>query len=419
MTTDHMSIIGPPEPLRHLMGLRYGQIMVMALACVIAVGLSLLLHGALGAIGAVLVIAMGLMAAWIPWNGRHCDEWLSVIAWHGHARLMAKRALVVRVDDAGLVWATSTVTKYIGLEVEPLALQSYEERSQRTQAFAYAIAATLSTHSSLSDISWTISTQVRDPRANSARWVRCHRQGSAQSLLDCYRETLHEGHVETMAQHIVMALSAPPLDGEGLEAAVKTLEAELNGTGIRLHNLDAADSGAWLSSLTGASVRGGDVGLSVDPRWGAAKSGGTTFVAYWVEQFPSSGIGPELFADLFVRHGGVSLQVTMRHMDAATALRRVRSRRTSSIADATMRRRAGFLASTKAQHLEDERQRRESRYASGEAGMVLSVIIMMREDEERNTEMVASLQAKGVGLRRLNGEHAQRLAAFMDPGMNQ
>jgi hypothetical protein len=222
-----------------------------------------------------------------------------------------------------------------------------------------------------------------------------------------------------MAQHIVMALSAPPLGGEGLDAAVKTLEAELNGTGITLHNLDAADSGAWLSSLTGASVRGGDVALSVAPSWGAARSGDTACVAYWVEQFPSSGIGPELFADLFVRHGGVSLQVTMRHMDAATALRRVRSRRTSSIADATMRRRAGFLASTKAQHLEDERQRRESRYASGEAGMALSVIIMMREDEERNTEMVASLQAKGVGLRRLNGEHAQRLAAFMDPGMNQ
>ena len=419
MTTDHVSVIGPPEIKRHLMGLRYGQIAVMASACLMAVTLAMMVHGSFGAVGAIAFLVAGLVASWMPIQGRYVDEWVITVAMFWLARLLTRCDLVVSVDHTGLAHGPMMSTRYVALEVEPLALQSFEERSLRTKSFAHGVGATLAAHQSLAEISWTILTEARDPREQSARWVRCHGHTDEPSLLDLYRETLHEGHVVTLRQRIVMALSTTPASEADVPMALATLESELVSNGLRIRALDAGETRAWLSTLTHAAIHGDDVVLNPSSRWSAARFRDVNLVSFWVEQFPIGGMGPELFAELFVHQPGISLHVTMRHIDPAAALRRIRSRRTGSIADATMRRRAGFLASTKAQQLEEERLRRESRYASGEAGIALNVTIMTRGDGEARNALIASLHAKGVQLRRLNGEHAQRARALLDPGMSR
>jgi len=91
----------------------------------------------------------------------------------------------------------------------------------------------------------------------------------------------------------------------------------------------------------------------------------------------------------------------------------VRAKRTGSIAEGELRQRAGFLASTKAEQEEMQRHRREQRYAQGEDGVRVSVIVVQRDKAPISEDVGKHLQSRGMRVTRCNGEHGQVAAMLL------
>ena len=409
---EHVFTIGPAEVRRHLMGMRLGQIYLTAVACLLAFLATRLTHGIIATLSAVLVIALGLIAAWLPLRRYAADQWMA-IAWSFLvATLSLARPLRATIDGSGIVLCDGIGVIYVELNFESIALESSALRLERTTTFASAVAATLSTHRALSGISWTLSTHDRDPREASARWVRCFAHDGPVSAKAHYANLLHEGTLKTLCQRIVVSLSSSPSDTEELVVAAHALMAALEGCGVTTRVLSGAEAQSWLCELTGATREPDKLSLKIQPTWCQALIGEQALAAFWLERFPIGSFGPDLLADLCLLRSGLVLRVSVSVVESASALRSVRAKRTGSIAESELRQRAGFLASTKAEHEELQRYRREQRYAQGEAGVRVSVIVVQRDITPIGDDVATHLEGRGVRVRRLNGEHGQVAATL-------
>ena len=407
---EHVFTIGPAEVRRHLMGMRLGQIYLTAVACLLAFLATRLTHGIIATLSAVLVIALGLIAAWLPLRRYAADQWIA-IAWSFLvAKVSLARPLRATIDEAGIVHCDGVATVYLELTFSSIALEDSALRLQRTTAFASALTATLSTHRALRELSWTLTTQARDPREASARWVRRHAHDAPISAKERYADLLQEGSLETLRQRIVVSLSSSPWDSDVLVAAARSLGSALQGCAVSARVLSAHGAQSWLRELTGATCERDSCGLKIESAWGHARIGEYTLTAFWLERFPIGFFGPDLLGDLCLLRSDLIVRVSI---EAASALRSVRAKRTGSIAEGELRQRAGFLASTKAEQEEMQRHRREQRYAQGEDGVRVSVIVVQRDKAPISEDVAKHLQSRGMRVTRCNGEHGQVAAMLL------
>ena len=410
---EHVFTIGPAEVRRHLMGMRLGQIYLTAVACLLAFLATRLTHGIIATLSAVLVIALGLIAAWLPLRRYAADQWIA-IAWSFLvAKVSLARPLRATIDEAGIVHCDGVATVYLELTFSSIALEDSALRLQRTTAFASALTATLSTHRALRELSWTLTTQARDPREASARWVRRHAHDAPISAKERYADLLQEGSLETLRQRIVVSLSSSPWDSDVLVAAARSLGSALQGCAVSARVLSAHGAQSWLRELTGATCERDSCGLKIESAWGHARIGEYTLTAFWLERFPIGFFGPDLLGDLCLLRSDLIVRVSISVAEAASALRSVRAKRTGSIAEGELRQRAGFLASTKAEQEEMQRHRREQRYAQGEDGVRVSVIVVQRDKAPISEDVAKHLQSRGMRVTRCNGEHGQVAAMLL------
>lgn len=412
--------LGPPEASRQILGLRLGQIALVASVCLLALVPLKMGMGSGGLVTAGLIVVIGIAATWIRVHDRHLDQWVGLVVQHHYGRYRFRRPLRSELDDHGNLVHGGLVSSFLRLEFESLHLNTFDVREQRSSSFARAVATTLQAHCKLEGASWTIYTDARDPRSKSARWIRRHSHHPTDQAAVAYRELLHEGECETLRQRVVLSFTSSLAHRRDLENAEAMVRRELAACGVGAYPLEPEATTQWITALSGAKASGRSIILSLTPRWHAVTSGGQSLVATWVQRYPAGGVGPDLFADACLLGPGISMTVSLRLITAAAALRKVRSRRTGSMADATLRARAGFLESSKESLREQDRQRRESRYATGESGVLVRTFFVARNDlnggsqgpPDATASVASHLRGRGVEAKKLHGCHEQIIAAL-------
>jgi len=155
---------------------------------------------------------------------------------------------------------------------------------------------------------------------------------------------------------------------------------------------------------------------AMDAQWGRLRADGTWHVTYWVAEWPRTDVAPDFLGPLLlcsdVRR---SVAVLMEPQAPGHAARRVEQARTADIADAELRRRAGFLATARRRREEEVLARREVELADGHGQYRFSGYVTVTAgdadalDEACGRVEQAAAQA-GLELRRCYGDQARAFA---------
>ena len=160
----------------------------------------------------------------------------------------------------------------------------------------------------------------------------------------------------------------------------------------------------------------------MEESWGTLRTDATWHAAYWVAEWPRAEVSSGFLLPVLV-DGGVrrTLSVTMAPVAPLRAVRRAEHERTSSAADAELRRRHGFAVTARARHEHAGSVRREAELAAGHAAYRFSgylVVTAGSEDElERDCGRVEQAAALAqLELHRCYGTQQAVFAATLPSG---
>ncbi len=424
--------LGPLERRGTVAGWRAGQVGLVAASCTLAglvvacstAGPALLL--------AVVLVGGGVLGATLPVAGRPCDEWLpSLLA---HLRRRGPRRLVcVDVDavaspagEVGVIRHRSgALSCILGLDSTGISLLDAATRSRRVDGMAAALGALAREGSAIDRVGWTASARRLATAEVLGDLRRRGELGTPAAA--SYRALLEAVAPVALERQVLLALRTGPGRGaadEGARAsglvdeAANVVQALSDAGHRRAVMLDAAAVIAELERRHGMAGPDGRVVLDAEARFDELVLGARRATAFWVAEWPRHDVTAELLAPLLLADERRTVSVVMEPVRPSAALRRAATAKTSQVADAELRRRAGFLQDRSQQRRGAHVAEREAELVDGHASLRVAGFVTVEVGEEDDLDAavaeteLAAAQARLV-LRRLQGDHGRGVAAAL------
>jgi len=423
--------LGPLERRGTVAGWRAGQVGVVAAAGALAGLVVAWSTSGPALLAAVVLVAGGGLAATLPIAGRSCDEWIPSLAAHvrrrGPRRLLAVD--VVGVEAAGrsvgvVRHRSGALSCVLALDSTGISLLDAATRSRRVEGMSAAIGALAREGCVVERVGWTASARRRTTDEVLGDLRRRGDLGTPAAT--AYRSLLEAVAPVALDRQVLLSLRSGagrgPAD-EGARASALLDEAANVATAL-------ADAGHRRATLLGpdevttelerrhcAIGPDGAVVLDGEAAFGDVALEGRRTVAFWVAQWPRHDVTAELLAPLLLADERRTVSVVMEPVRPSAALRRAATAKTSEVADAEIRRRAGFLQDRSQQRRGAHVAEREAELVDGHASLRVAGFVAVEVGDEdveagvAEAELAAS-QARLV-LRRLQGDHGRGVVATL------
>lgn len=450
------------EPLERrglLLGLGFGQVALLAVALLLAIGFVAALPGAGGfAAGAVTLVAGGVLCR--PIAGRPPAQWLSVLAAFGARRRVAAERppsppslrLPARTFAAGtylcelpavdgqpaigalLDEKSGTAAALLRARGGPFCLLDEREKEHRLAAWAGVLESVSAGRSSLARLQWC---QWAVPADGSPLLAHLQASGDPDSAGAAGHALLLERAAQRAWRHetlLVVAVKCrgrrasrdlrrrPRPSAEGAEALrneVRALRAQMRSAGFVCEGvMDAAGAaralGSFLVRGTGDSAGAFPWPLAVEEHWSEVRIDGSWHRTYWVAEWPRSRVGPDFLSPLLVGTARRSFSVVMAPLPPDKAAREAEAARTAQAADEQLRAQGGFLPTARHRRQSEALEGRETELADGRGAFEISGYVAVSAAdkpalEEAAAELERAAGAAKLSLRLLYGQQREAL----------
>lgn len=451
---------GPRDRRGLVAGARTPQVALVASSLVAAVGLVRAVHGAAGGTAAFALVVAGAAVSFVPLRGRTADEWVPVVArFAATVALGRRRSVVARGEprrgarppgpfsrlelcevEAGAVDGPfgalhdarqATWTAVLSLGSGSFALLGEDERARKVAAWAGVLASVSGERSSLHRLQWIERTLPDRGEALRAHLERSGADGARSpgvaAARASYEELLASEGSGVLRHELLLACTvraprtAPGVVGD----AVARLEQRCRDASIPVDGvLSRAGLGALLRRTFDALPGSGPVAWpwpsAVEVSWSSLRTDGTWHATYWISEWPRTEVANDFLLPLLVGcPERRSVSVVMAGVPAGRAMRAAEHARTSTAADAELRRRHGFATSARRHREHEAVVRREDELAEGHAAYRFSGYVTVTVTDPSSlegacarVEQAASLSR--VELRRLYGAQGEA-ATFTIP----
>ena len=154
--------------------------------------------------------------------------------------------------------------------------------------------------------------------------------------------------------------------------------------------------------------------MATDEAWAAVRADDAWLATFWVAEWPRLDVGPDFLSPLLLAGGCRAVSVVMAPVDPQRAVREAGSARTADLADEELRRRAGFVPSTRRRREAEGVVQREVELADGHgeyrfSGYVTVVGADRKGLEVACAEVEQAARRAHLELRRLYGRQAEAL----------
>jgi hypothetical protein len=161
--------------------------------------------------------------------------------------------------------------------------------------------------------------------------------------------------------------------------------------------------------------------MAVEERWSSVRVDDRWHATYWIAEWPRVDVGADFLSPLLLVGGARTVSVTMAPVPPDRALREVHSARTANMADAELRRRAGFLSTAHHRREAEGALHRETELADGHGdyrfcGYVSVGAPSPLELDAACAELEQAAQQSHLELRRLHGQQRDALSWTMPLG---
>jgi hypothetical protein len=158
--------------------------------------------------------------------------------------------------------------------------------------------------------------------------------------------------------------------------------------------------------------------MAVDEQWASVHIDDRWHATYWIAEWPRLEVGADFLAPLLRVGGTRAVAVTMAPVAPGRAVREVESARTADIADAELRRRAGFVATARHHRAAEGAERREAELADGHGDYRFSGYVSVSAPSPREldgvcAELEQAARQSHLELRRLYGQQREALTWTM------
>ena len=424
--------LGPLERRGHVAGWRAGQVGLVAAACALA-GLVVAWSSAGPALlAAAVLVAGGVLGATLPVAGRSCDEWLPSL--FAHLRRRGSRTLLeVEVIEGAIGGQPAGVVRHrsgalsciLALDSSGITLLDVATRTRRVEGMAAALGALAREGSIIDRVGWTASARRLSTSEVLADLRRRGELGTPAAA--SYRSLLEVVAPVALDRQVLLSLRSSLGRAGGDEAtrmaglldeAANVATALADAGHRRAMLLTPAQVAAELERDHAAAGPEGHVVLRATARFGDLAFGDRRAVTWWVAEWPRHDVTAELLAPLLLADERRTVSVVMEPVRPSAALRRAATAKTSEVADAEIRRRAGFLQDRSQQRRGAHVAEREAELVDGHASLRIAGFVRCEvadgEDLEgcaAETELAAA-QARLV-LRRLQGDHGRGVVATL------
>ncbi len=445
----HHYRFGPRDRRGLVAGARASQVVVSSASLVGAVALLRAVHGTPGGTAAFALVVSGLAAAFVPVRGRTADEWLPVAVRFAASCVLGRRRTVVadgspspgarppgpfaRLELCELSspavggpfgavhdGRAATFTAVLSLGADSFALLGEEDRARRVAAWSGVLAAVSGASSSIHRLQWIERTL---PDRGEAMWRHLARRGcasasspGASAARRSYEELLDEEGTGLLRHELFLACTvrAGRSAGGALGEQVAQLERRCRAAAIPVDGVLSRTGLATLlrrsfDVLPGSGLSAWPWPSAVEVSWSALRTDGTWHATYWIAEWPRSDVASDFLLPLLVGcPERRSVSVVMASVPPRRAIRAAEHARTSTTADADLRRRHGFATSARRHREHEAVMRRESELAEGHAAYRFSGYVTVTvadpgalEGACARVEQAAALSR--VELRRLYG----------------
>ena len=389
------------------------------------------------------------------------------------ARLEVVEAATAGSRAIGAVHDTrqGTLTAVCSLGGESFALLAEEERSRRVGAWSAVLASVARERAALHRLQW-VSRTLPDPREQlrragpsarspaarvaagrasagsgtpghgteiEARGAHAPRRDAMAVAAQSYATLVRLEAEHALRHELLLAVTvrvrSARAGGTGLAEAAAVLADEVDSMERRCREAGLPVDGALSPvGLRAALRRGLEVRSRTGPRpthpwpavleerWTSARTDGTWHATFWIAEWPRTDVGSDFLLPLLLGCSERrSISVVMSPIAPLRAVRAAEHARTSTVADAELRRRHGFAVTARARHEHDAVVRRESELAEGHAGYRFSGYVTVsapgRAELERacgRVEQAAALAR--LELLRLYGSQAEALCCTLPIG---
>jgi hypothetical protein len=447
------------EPLERrglLLGLGLGQLAVLAVALVAAVGLAKTWPGGGGFVAAAGALAVGGLLC-RPISGRPPPQWLSVAVSFGSrrkavkvpppsvapvpalrlpARTFARGVFVCELPGLGGPGATGavldersgTAAALLRARGGPFCLLDEKEKDHRLAAWAGVLESVSAQRSSLVRLQWC---QRTVPADDGPLVAHLRSTGDRASPgFDGHALLLERAGRRSWSHETVIVVAVrcrtqrghrgPTADGaEALRNEVRALRAQMRSAGFLCDGvLDPAGAAAALGSflVPGLSLNPGAFPwpLAVEEHWSEVRVEGSWHRTYWVAEWPRSRVGPDFLSPLLVGTGRRSFSVVMAPVPPERAARDAESSRTAQVADTQLRTQGGFLQTARQRRQTEALEGRETELADGRGAFLLAGYVTVSGAdkpglEEASSELERAAGAAKLCLRPLYGQQKEAL----------
>jgi hypothetical protein len=445
---------GPRDRRGLVAGARTGQVLVVCVALVAAVGLLRSLHGAPGAATALVVAVAAFAAAFWPVHGRTVEEWLPVAVRYASDAAFGRRRTVLEprapgrfsrppgplaqlavreVEGSAVIGAfgalrdgrSGTWTAVLSLGSDSFALLGEEDRARKIAAWSGVLAAVSSASTALHRLQWVERT-LPDRGEVLRRHLELRGVGSdaagpgAGAARRSYEELIESEGTGVLRHELFLACSVrgAASGSELLAEEVARLDRRCRDAAIPI---DGVLSRTGLASLVRRSFdelpTAGPASwpwpVAVEVSWSSVRTDGTWHATYWIAEWPRSDVASDFLLPLLVGCAERrSVSVVMSAVPPQRAIRAAEHARTSTTADAELRRRHGFATSARRSREHEAVARREGELAEGHAAYRFSGYVTVTvgdpdalEGACARVEQAAALAR--VELRRLYGTQGE------------
>lgn len=455
---------GPRDRRGLVAGASASQVVVVCAGLLVAVGLLRSLHGAVGVLAGVAVVAAAGSCAFWPVRGRTVEQWvpvalayLSGVLLGGSSAAAARRSPGVpsrppgplggfalhELDGAAVAGSfgavrdsrSGTWTAVLSLGSTSFALLGEHERSRQVAAWAGVLAAVSSGSGSLHRLQW-IERTLPDLGESLERHLEAKgvaaddpaRAGARRS----YAELLEREQLGRMRHELFLACTVR--SGRKVRAGADVLADEIARLDRRCRDagipVEGVLSRAGLSSLVrrsfdevpapGAAAWPWPMALAAS--WSSVRTDGTWHATYWIAEWPRSDVASDFLFPLLVGcTERRSVAVVMSAVPPQRAIRAAEHARTSVTADAELRRRHGIATSARRHREHEAVARREGELADGHvayrfSGYVTVTAVSPAELEAACSRVEQAAALARLELRRLYGAQGDALALSLPTG---
>lgn len=474
-------ILGPAYRKKLLMGLRAVQIGLLGFA---TAQFFLFFMAGQPIIG-ILIASVFIGAAFMPIGGRVIDEWTFIMVnWllkgsRGQRKTQTASAFVgsestqrkalpppvfkgvkllkVGIGDGKMIGVIkdsteSTYSAVLSLRGDAFALLDREEQEQRLGQWAQILSSFAREGTPVHRIQW-IERAIPEDGDQIAKYYQQEQALDPQNpISQAYKEliddagpvtTNHEIYV-VMTIHQGKSAKAIKAAGGGDNGAVEVLLHELNALYAHLGTAAVQMTGMLTPEEVSLMFRVGfepnkirdltrqaksghgsstDIWPSaVNEEWGYIQTDSAYHASLWISEWPRTEVGADFFAPLLLHtHATRSICMIMEPLAPSKIFHEVETAKTTMMADADLKQRAGFVLHQRSQRDYEELERRERELTEGHGPFRFSAFVIcsgksIDELEQTIGEVEQAGHQSRILLKRLYGEQAAAFAASFPLG---